>query len=75
MPTTVFTPLEMAAIGLTEVEAIASYGQHCIEVSHSCTVRLVEFSALQLVPPFRVSFLFVCLFVTSLVGQWRGEVV
>ena len=34
MPTTVFTPLEMAAVGMTEVEAIATHGQHSIEVSH-----------------------------------------
>ncbi len=29
-----FTPLEMGAVGMTEVEAIAVHGQHCIEVSH-----------------------------------------
>ncbi|CAI4231268.1 unnamed protein product [Auanema sp. JU1783] len=35
VPTTVFTPLELATVGLTEQEALSTYGEDAIEVYHS----------------------------------------
>ena len=37
VPTTVFTPLEYGAIGYSEEEAIAAFGEANIEVTHSIT--------------------------------------
>ena len=34
VPTTVFTPLEYGAIGLSEEEAVAKYGEENLEVYH-----------------------------------------
>ena len=39
MPTTVFTPLEFAAVGLSEERAIAEHGAENVEVGFGVGVR------------------------------------
>lgn len=62
VPTTVFAPLELAAVGLTEERAAVQYGENCVQVCGMCTLSCCNnIPAITLHPQLHV-YQHVCIF-------------